>query len=326
MDSRKLLFLFFVGLITGAGMLYPVQDSSITGMASQDPCIGGSNAETDGGSETDTSDSTVSGTTSIDGYGPPNSDGWQVAFEDTFEGDSLDTQHWSVGFGWGMSSSNDDADVSPDNVIVDDGVLRLLATHGGGGPDDTAQGAINSGSQDAVSGSPDHRSPEGVQITPGTYVEARIKPMKRQGLLPAFWSKPDNENWPPEIDFLELFQTSSRSEDKQTDPHFNVHYQSDGGCSSAGGGSDRKPGGVTGVDATQDFNVYGTLWLEDRIEFYFNGEREHVVTDDAALSHLKECGPHYLMFTIHFGRVGSPDYSEPWEEEMQVDWVRVWEQ
>lgn len=242
--------------------------------------------------------------------GPPNPDDWVMTFEDQFEGTSLDTSNWEIGFGWGMTSTNDDADVSADDVHVENGRLRLDIEHHGDG--EVTQGAINS--QDLN------------PIEPPVFVEARMQPAGRAGILPAFWAKPNNENWPPEIDFLEVFNYDG--DDDENTAHFNVHYTESGVCDdSSSHASVGSMGHSPGHKVTEQYHVYGCLWMPDYIEFYFDGQHVATVDDPSVMESVNNSGclPYYMMFTNHVNRVGTPDYSEWWHESTLVDWVRLWD-
>ena len=238
---------------------------------------------------------------------PLHSRDWSLALDEQFEGTSLDENRWGVGFGWGMDAENDDATVSEDNVVVDDGALRLLTIHGGGGGSDVSQGAINTKDRQTFG--------------PGHYFEARMKLPERQGLLPAFWAKPNSEAWPPELDFMELFQDGSSTLDQA---HYNVHYSTSNQVGDAASHSQSPITHEADGPLTDSFNVFGCAWLEDGISFYFNGE--YVGTCDVAdaLATANAAAPFYLMFSNHVNRIGAADLSQPWEEETVVDWCRVW--
>ncbi|ELY60738.1 family 16 glycosylhydrolase [Natronolimnohabitans innermongolicus] len=240
--------------------------------------------------------------------GPSDPENWSLVLEDQFEGSTLDTDNWDVGFGWGNDANGDDATVTADNVVVDNGTLRLLITHGGGGRNDVYQGAINSRNRQSFG--------------PGHYFEARIRMPGREGLLPAFWGKPNTEDWPPEIDFVELFHDGGV--DAET-AHFNVHWSTSGQTNDESTHTHNSLPHYTGVDLTDSFNVYGCAWHEDSIDFYFNGE--YVGSRDASsmMDAVNAGAPFYMMFTTHVNRIGNADLSYAWEEEMAVDWCRVWE-
>ncbi|MFC7095836.1 glycoside hydrolase family 16 protein [Halobaculum marinum] len=232
-----------------------------------------------------------------------------MVFEDDFSGTSLDSDNWGVGFGWGTRTNSPEV-ITADHVNVEDSMLKLTADHEG---TEINAGAINSKNR--------------FYTGPGSYWEARIKAPKRVGYLPAFWSKPNSEDWPPEIDFFELFSTDDRS-DVWSTANYNVHYSrsTDPGDNST---HDAQPVHYnTGVDLTRDFHIYGCRWLSDRVDFYFDGNHVGSVTDETTMEALRRGAPFYMMCNIHIDRTGTTDKSEPWTEPddtMFVDWVRVWE-
>jgi hypothetical protein len=263
-----------------------------------------------------------SGTSDGDPGGPPSDGNWTLTFEDQFDQGSLDTDHWEVGFGWGTQSRNDDADVDPDRVWVDgDRDILVLEVYHDDATGEVTQGAINS--KDAGAS---HNPSVGVTRGPGTYFEARAKPIDREGVLPAFWSKPNNENWPPEIDFYEIFHTGDANDPQVA--HFNTHYTTSGVCDDS---DTHRASGSYDHDAnenlSENWNVYGCAWKGDRVEFYFNDVHVATESSDEVMASLNNsnCNPFYLMFTNHVNRVGTPDYSYSWREHHYVDWVRVWD-
>ncbi len=103
---------------------------------------------------------------------------WQLEFQDDFNGSVLDGSRWRLGQHWsGMAGA---AGVSPENVTVDSGVLKIKAE----------QRAISYGGTSYAYAS-------GEVSTFGTfrrqhgYFEARLKYPPVKGLWPAFWLMPD---------------------------------------------------------------------------------------------------------------------------------------
>lgn len=266
--------------------------------------------------------STSSVTASSDG-GPVDPENWELAFEDRFEDGALDSNSWGVGFGWGTTANNDDATVIEDDVYIENGELVLEINHHGNG--EFTQGAVNTGSPDAVD-YPETRASEGVQIEPGMYIEARMKPATRNGVLPGFWSKPDNEAWPPEIDFAEVFHYGDASDSQAV--HAELHYSESGQCNDESTSTKAGMGSYdAGHDLSEEWHVYGCEWHEDEIRFYFDGELYDSTDDPSILDAFNnpDCLPHYVMFTNHVNRLGTADESTTWTDETRVDWCRVWE-
>lgn len=244
--------------------------------------------------------------------GASTHDDWRLVFEDQFEGSTLDSNNWSTGFGWGYEADNDIATATDENVYVDDGVLRLLTTHNGGGETDVYQGAINSRTLQAFG--------------PGHYFEARMRMPGRTGILPAFWGKPNSEAWPPEIDFVELFQEGTDPTAEQHRAHVQVHYNDP---AEPGNEAGHRQAGLgyydSGTNLTEEFHTYGCAWLETGIRFYVNGTLVDSIADDTVMTAVNGDTPFYLMFSNHVNRIGAADLSNAWEEETAVEWCRVWE-
>lgn len=239
--------------------------------------------------------------------GPSNTDNWNLAFEDKFEGGSLDTSKWEVGFGWGMDTTASAERISEKHVDVRNGALHLTASHESG---DVLAGSVHT---------------RGMHYWgPGSFWEAKIKVPERVGFLPAFWSKSNSGAWPPEIDFLEVFQDGDADDINYA--NYNVHYSE---STQPGDSSTHKAEPVhykTDYDLSKDFHVFGCKWLTDRVEYFFDGVKVGQSDRSTAMEALRNGAPFYMMLNIHIDKVGTTDKSEEWTEEMVVDWVRVWEQ
>jgi len=244
----------------------------------------------------------ASSAAAVDEGGPSNPDDWELVFEDQFDSGSLDTDKWDIGFGWGRTTNSPERIVDR-NVWVEDDRLHLKVTHDGGS-DSVYAGAVNTKNKHYYG--------------PGSYWEARLRTPDRHGLLPAFWGKSNSPtpNWPPEIDFFEMLGNDP------TSSHHNVHYDSTGGM---GGNHSELKMRNPDLGSTTDFHVYGCAWFDDRVEMYVDGELVGTHDDPTAMESLRTGAPFYMMLNIHVGRTGTPDYSEPWGDQMDVDWVRVWE-
>ncbi|WP_435361553.1 glycoside hydrolase family 16 protein [Haloarchaeobius sp. DFWS5] len=237
--------------------------------------------------------------------GPPNPDNWTLDFEDTFDSGSLDTSKWEVGYGWGLTDRNSAGEVSPDEVNVENGRLRLSMRYDG----DITTSAVN--------------TKDIHYYGPGSYWEASIKLPGRTGILPAFWSKPNTEDWPPEIDFVEIFQNDGGKEDTHR-AEYHIHYSTSTEPDDSSTHESLDVEYDSPDDLTNSFHVYGCRWLDDRVDFYFDDIHVGTISDSTAMEALRNGGPHYMMLTNMIDKVGETDKSEHWSEEMLVDWVRVW--
>lgn len=240
---------------------------------------------------------------------PAQSDNWVLAFEDTFDGGSLDTSTWGIGWGWGTSTNYSPSKASAGNVEVSDGVLKLTATQGDGSPEYWI-GAVN--------------TKDRMTIGPGSYLEARIKCMNLPGSNNAFWSKPNTEEWPPEIDFVEV------PTDRIDESMHNIHYSASGEVGDGSTHETHQNGRYNpdGEDMQDRFFVYGCEWQEDVIAHYVDGNLVGRTTDNTVTDAVRAGAPFYLMLNVLVGGWPPGDVPDDWsgyDTEMHVDWVRVWD-
>ncbi|ATW88142.1 glycosyl hydrolase family 16 [Halohasta litchfieldiae] len=247
---------------------------------------------------------------------------WTVIVEENWE--QFDSDWWGVGFidrdEW---IPDDDATVSPDHVFVEGEQCVLEVESEGTGPSGCYQGVINS----SVGGEPHHPSigiP--IDLSPGQYVEARLKLPGRTGVLPAFWMHPANTKWPPEIDIVELFQRGADPETERRLMNVDVHWSASGEPNDRGT-HEHAPSSVdTGIDLTESFNRYGCAWFEDRIEWYFNGQqiatRSSLPTMIGSLT-ASTAQPFGLIFSNHVNRIGQADLTRAWTEQLVIDWITI---
>jgi len=261
--------------------------------------LAGAAVATMGGIRTGTSYGSASA-----GGGPPASSDWEIAFEDDFEGGSLDESTWNYGFGWGPQDPASGERIRQENVRVENDDLRFVGTHDG---DQAYSGGIHTYGT--------------AEFGPGTYWEAKIKPPARVGFLPTFWAL-STKNVPEgnrgEIDFFELFQKDGGHDDTHVSHHY-IHYGTEGDTNQRSMHYDAE------TDLTQDYHIYGCAFHEDRLEMYVDGTKVGTHDDVDAMESIRNAAPFYLMLTLYIEKVATPDYSEQWGESMDIDWVRVWD-
>ena len=131
---------------------------------------------------------------------PSNFSGWELVFEDNFDGTSLDKKKWNPTYNWGPTH-NHRAYCAEENVIVSDGTLKLKGekkVH----PNANGKKAKFNNKEipvDYTSGAIDTKGHFEVKYG---YIEGRFKAPWQKGTWPAFWTLQDG--WPPEIDILEI--------------------------------------------------------------------------------------------------------------------------
>ncbi|WP_262300335.1 family 16 glycosylhydrolase [Microvirga sesbaniae] len=250
-----------------------------------------------------------------------NLDGYSLTFSDEFTGSSLNTSIWSTQYWWGgrTLASNGEmqyfADRStpviqrnpaldPFAIVADpreagDGILTI-----------TARPSPDTGLTDGLP------YVSGLINTHGTfsqtygYFEISAQVPSGQGLWPAFWLLPQSGNWPPEIDVLELLGH---------DP--STYYVGSHWTDSHGSHAYDTRGISTGIDLSQGFHAYGTMWTADSITFYLDGTAVYSMQTPAGMSE-----PMYLLAGLAVGGnwPGAPDQTTRFPAEFQIDYIRAW--
>ncbi len=229
-------------------------------------------------------------------FGLAQDDGWVVEFEDGFDGDSLDAAKWSSGFGWGETSGNSYGYCDPDNNEVGDGLLVQRIERGGRGDRPFSVGCVNT--QDRFS-----------QLY--GFWEARIRMAGCRGARGAFWGKPNDESWPPEIDVVEVYG------DERERADLTVHWMERGRRK-------RDKERFIGPDFSDDFHVFGAHWSEDEIVWYVDGVER--MRTRKGTRFMNDGGPFYAMLEGQVVRSDSTCGIWPYYSIQYVDYVRVWSQ
>ena len=232
--------------------------------------------------------------------GPLASSGglWVPAFDDEFDGNGVDSSKWSNGFGWGDTAENFSAWCDPAANAVVDGVLvqradRLALPQNG----------------KAYRGACLHTKEKFSQLY--GYWEGRIRVASGPGLHSAFWAKPANERWPPELDVEEV------GGNRPDTVIMTVHWRDRAGHRQ----SNQR---YRGPDLSGGFHVFGAEWSPEGTVWYVDGVERARITDGAAEMAAK--GPFYALLDLQVGLAGaiSPDATTPFPAYQLVDYVRIW--
>ncbi|MDQ3945427.1 MAG: glycoside hydrolase family 16 protein, partial [Actinomycetota bacterium] len=226
-------------------------------------------------------------------YGAPDG-AWRLEFEDDFDGDSLDETKWSSGFGWGETSGNTVGYCDPDHNIVSDGVLeqRIERRTQGGMP--FSVGCINSRARFS-------------QLY--GYWEASIRMAGCRGARGAFWAKPDDESWPPELDVVEVYG------DDRDRADLTIHWEERGDYQ-------RDKGNFTGPDFSAGFHVFAARWSPEETIWYIDGVEVRRTT--AGTRFMNDGGAFYTMIEAQVIRESSRCGEWPYYSSQYVDYVRIW--
>jgi beta-glucanase (GH16 family) len=235
--------------------------------------------------------------------GPPRAS-MQLIFQDEFEGSQMDPAKWIPCYPWDNdgctnSGNNEEEWYIPQNVLVENGLLRLRAL------------------QQPVKGSDGKNYPytSGMVtsfkkfFTTYGYFEMRAKMPMGKGMWPAFWLLPENEEWPPEIDILEVLGH---------DPHTlytTLHFKTKEIPHLGNGGTI-----PTIPDLSADYHIYAVDWLPDHIAWYFDGAEVFRVTENIPAQ------PMYVIANLAVGGnwPGSPNEDTAFPNYFDIDYIRVY--
>lgn len=247
------------------------------------------------------------------------SENWKLVFDDEFNGTSLDTTKWVSCFRWGDSAGCGSTSTPqnwylPGNVAVSNGILKLTARNQpvveNGITYPYTSAMITTGPLDST------QSPAKFAFTYG-YVEIRAKVPKGQGLWPALWALPIDNNWPAEIDGSEILSGAGLTTYTNT---MTYHYKDVTTNTMQSSGTDW----TSPVDLASGFHVYAVDWEPDGIHWYVDGfERRSAFIDSKNIT-AKQM---YLLVQLQVGGSwpGSPDSRTPFPSDYEVDYVRVWQ-
>lgn len=247
---------------------------------------------------------------------PKNFSGWDLVFEDNFDGTSLDKSKWNSTYNWGPTH-NHRAYCAPENVIVSDGYLKLKGEakkH----PNASGRTAKFNGKEIPVDYTSAAIDTKGHFEVKYGYIEGRFKAPKHKGTWPAFWTLQDG--WPPEIDILEI--PASRKQH-----HYYLHYTDPSWYNSHGSAWDHEAsfGGHKDddVDRSAGFHNYAVEWDENTLSFYFDDKK---FASYSRPTEIKQLAAQYIIVNLAIGGWAGDDIevtsSNP--AYFEADWVRVW--
>jgi beta-glucanase (GH16 family) len=247
---------------------------------------------------------------------PDEQSEWVLSFQDEFTGTSLDTDKWTTGYWWDRDGSTNLSSgelqwYQPDDVLVEDGMLRLRAQERTisetwlGLSFDYTSGIVTTGRDTS-----DKTAPARFLFEYG-YAEIRARVPRGQGLWPAFWLLPASHESRPEIDVLETLGHEPEV------AHFNYHYLFEDGSRGDEGKT------WTGPDFSADWHVFAVDWQPDVIIWYVDGIERWRFTEADRIS----SEPMYLLLNLAVGGdwAGAPDEYTIFPSYFEIDYVRVWE-
>ncbi len=249
---------------------------------------------------------------------PPDSTvgDWNLVWNDEF--DDFDESKWMV-VDAASGINNDLAYLSPDNVTIENGTLRIRADNNSVGDRNFTGGKVLSKDKfDFTYGRVAVRVR--TASTPGTHTAAWLVHTPCDGINPCVGA------WPPEIDIIEMI---GREPDRV---HQTVHYGTTPYDGTTGG---RWPDWAFDVTTTvladgqlpgEAFHEYVMEWEKDEIRWYIDG----LLTKTWTANDTDSFMPREAMYLILNVVVGgdwaqAPTASSIWPQYADFDYVRVYQ-
>ena len=243
---------------------------------------------------------TKNGTINVTG----NSNGWVLTWSDEFDGTALDSSAW-----WAENSTTSEYGGAlqawtPANVVVENGLLRLMSKRESLSGMQYTSGAVNTFGGTAF-------RPGATKQTFGPYgrFEFRAKLPKGKGLWPAIWFVEDNPSSFAEIDVMEMHG------DVPSKLYETSHVWT--------GGSQRVWGSCSAVDTVDysvDFHVWAVEISSTSLVWYVDGVKRCEATGGFPTK------PLYILLNTSIGGTwaGSPDATTPFPQSFDIDYVRFY--
>ncbi|HSJ11432.1 MAG TPA: glycoside hydrolase family 16 protein [Gillisia sp.] len=229
----------------------------------------------------------------------------QVIFEDNFEGNSLNMDHWNYEEGDGCPNlcgwgNNERQIYSRDYIKVEDGKLVIEAVKEG---DKYFSGKINSRDK--------------IEFQYGT-IEVRLKLPRGHGIWPAVWMLGTNINevgWPAsgEIDIMEYVGR---------EPH--TIYSSLHTPANHGDNASSQKTFIEDIE--EGYHTYKTIWSENDIQYFIDGEHVYTFTPpEYNEAHYPFRHPFYFLINMAVGgNFGGPEVDDSiFPVKFYVDWIKV---
>ncbi len=229
-----------------------------------------------------------------------------IVFSDEFDVDGApDPANWVYDLGTGSNGwGNNEEQIYTDrteNIIVSDGTLKITARREAFGGRQFTSSRIKT---------------EGLfDFTYGT-IDFRAKLPSGGGTWPAIWSLGadyQTNPWPAagEIDYMEHIGNN------QDVVYATVHRPG-----ASGGNADGNS--IAVPNASTEFHDYRTIWTEENIRFFVDGELIHTVANNDNVPFNKDF---FIIMNVamggNFGGIIDPAFAE---STMEVDYIRVYQE
>lgn len=237
---------------------------------------------------------TVEGTTVTEVPSIPSIEGWELIWHDEFEDHALNRSKWTTE-NWAAEKNNELQFYTPQNIMLENGLLKIVSEKESFEGREYTSGALHTKNK--------------FSFLYGK-VELRAKLPSGQGMFPAFWMMPNQEQtWLPEIDILEMLG-------HQPDEIWMVVHWLDNDNRLKSSSSSYK-----GPDYSADYHTFGIEWSPDQITWFIDGI-ERYQTDDYIPDQEMYL---YVNTAIGGNWPGSPDQTTTFPQYFEIDYIRVYQ-
>lgn len=221
---------------------------------------------------------------------------WKLVWSDEFHSETS-LSNWNLQ-DWASDKNEEWQYYSPENITVHDDLLIIESRKERYKDREYTSGAVTT---------------EGKFEFKYGKVEIKAKIPKGQGVFPALWLVNSVEdNWLPEIDIMENLGQHPN------ELYFVVHWETSSGEKMR----DYFQYESNNTDFSDDFHIYGLLWEEDKVVW---------TVDGISIFETKEYSPNIPLFLYMNTAIGgfwpgNPDPFDEYPKQMQIDYVRVFQQ
>lgn len=240
----------------------------------------------------------------------PDLPGWQLSWQDEFDGTSVNTTNWNV-LQQGNNNNNEKQYYLPQQATVANGFLRITATN--------QAITLNNVTRSYRSARLESKMTFG---SSGRY-EARIDLPSGKGMWPAFWLNANAVQWPlgGEIDVME------NKGSQPTDVSSAFHYQKNPGpCCSQHFYVVKDYVPSPAVNFQAGYHTYAVDWEPTQLNFSVDDHLFYTVNKTTAMSDANFLDFKNIILNLAVGGDfdGDPTASTTFPQYMDVDYVRVW--
>lgn len=129
------------------------------------------------------------------------------------------------------------------------------------------------------------------------------------GARGAFWAKPADESWPPELDVVEV-----HGDERSTSRH-TIHWRENGAVA-------RRRVLAPGPDFAAGYHVFGANWSPEGTVWYVDGVERGRTAEGAGA--MGDGGPLYGIVNAQVYREDSDCGTGPGSTHQYIDYVRIW--